>query len=98
MAHLLKLTGTGQQMLGGLFADISGLSYPKVYGIGMDPHEDLNVGGFQFWPMQEGFKTVAAYLGSLRKYPNPPAINFTNFGGGGGSPARGRAAPRSAQS
>jgi arylsulfatase A-like enzyme len=79
----MKLTGTGQQMLGGIFADISGLSYPKVYNIEMDPHEDLNVGGIQFWPMQEGFKTVAAYLASLKKYPNPPAINFTNFGGGG---------------
>lgn len=79
----MKLTGTGQQMLGGIFADISGLSYPKVYNIEMDPHEDLNVGGIQVWPMQEGFKTVAAYLASLKKYPNPPAINFTNFGGGG---------------
>lgn len=77
----MKQTGTGPQMLGGIFTDISGMSFPKVYNIEMDPHEDLNVGGIQFWPMQEGFKTIGAYLASLRKYPNPPAINFTNFGG-----------------
>ena len=78
----MKLTGTGQQMLGGIFANISDLSYPKVYNIEMDPHEDLNVGGINFWPMQEAFKVVNEYLASLKKYPNPPAINFTNFGGG----------------
>jgi arylsulfatase A-like enzyme len=79
----MKLTGTGQQMLGGIFADISGMSYPKVYNIEMDPHEDLNVGGINFWPMQEAFKAINEYLASLKKYPNPPAINFTNFGGRG---------------
>jgi arylsulfatase len=78
----MKLTGTGQQMLGGIFEDISGMSYPKVYNIEMDPHEDLNVGGINLWPMQEAFKTVIEYQASLKKYPNPPAINFTNFGGG----------------
>ena len=78
----MKLTGTDQQKLGGIFADISNLSYPKVYNIEMDPHEDLNVGGIHFWPMQEAFKSVGEYLASLKKYPNPPAINFTNFGGG----------------
>ncbi|MGD0506104.1 MAG: arylsulfatase, partial [Steroidobacteraceae bacterium] len=79
----MKLTGTGPQMLGGIFADISGMSYPKVHNIEMDPHEDLNVGGINLWPMQEAFKTVIEYQASLKKYPNPPAINFTNFGGGG---------------
>ena len=79
----MKLTGTGPQMIGGIFIDISGLSFPKVYNIEMDPHEDLNVGGINLWPMQEAFKTVIEYQASLKKYPNPPAINFTNFGGGG---------------
>jgi arylsulfatase A-like enzyme len=73
-------TGTGPQMLGGIFTTITGLSYPKVYNIEMDLHEDLNVGGINLWPMQEGFKAVSAYLASIKKYPNPPAINFTNFG------------------
>lgn len=79
----MKLTGTGQQMVGGIFADISGMSYPKVYNIEMDPHEDLNVGGIHFWPMIEASGPVSDYLGSLNKYPNPSAVNFTNFGGGG---------------
>jgi arylsulfatase A-like enzyme len=77
----MMLTGTGPQMLGGISIGISGLSYPKVYNIEMDPHEDLNVGGINLWPMQEAFKTVIEYQASLKKYPNPPAINFTNFGG-----------------
>ena len=77
------MTGTGQQMLGGLYADISRMSFPKVYNIEMDPHEDLNVGGINFFPVQEALKSVSQYLESVKKYPNPPAINFTNFGGGG---------------
>jgi arylsulfatase A-like enzyme len=78
----MHLTGTGPQMLGGISIGISGLSFPKVYNIEMDPHEDLNVGGINLWPMQEAFKSVNEYLASLKKYPNPPAINFTNFGRG----------------
>ena len=70
-------------MLGGLYADISRMSFPKVYNIEMDPHEDLNVGGINFFPVQEALKSVSQYLESVKKYPNPPAINFTNFGGGG---------------
>jgi arylsulfatase len=77
----MHLTGTGPQMLGGISVGISDLSFPKVYNIEMDPHEDLNVGGINLWPMQEGFKVVGAYLASLKKYPNPPVINFTNFSG-----------------
>jgi hypothetical protein len=33
--------------------------------------------------MAEAFKSVKEYLGSPKKFPNPPAVNFTNFGGGG---------------
>ncbi len=77
----MKLTGTGQQMLGGMYANSSPMYYPKVYNIEMDPHEDLNVGGIHLWPIVYGSSAVREYLESLKKYPNPPAGNLTNFSG-----------------
>jgi arylsulfatase len=77
----MRLTGTGQQMLGDIFISNSGLYYPQVYNIEMDPHEDLNVGGINLWPLEFALKPVKAYLESLQNYPNPPAVNMTNFSG-----------------
>jgi arylsulfatase A-like enzyme len=75
----MQHTGTGREMLGDLYESSSTLYYPQVYNIEMDPHEDLNVGGINLWPLEFAFKTVKEYLGSLKKYPNPPPVNFTNF-------------------
>ena len=75
----MKLTGTGQQMLGGIFADISGMSYPKVYNIEMDPHEDLNVGGINFWPMQEAFKSISRISGVAQEVPKPTCDQLHKF-------------------
>ena len=75
----MRLTGTGQQMLGGIFTNSSPLYYPKIYNIEMDPHEDLNVGGIQLWTLEFAYKPVREYLKSLEKYPNPPAPNLTRF-------------------
>jgi len=75
----MQHTGTGREMLGDLYVSSSTLYYPQVFNIEMDPHEDLNVGGINLWPLEFAFKTVKEYLGSLKKYPNPPPVNFTNF-------------------
>jgi arylsulfatase len=75
----MERTGTGREMLGDLYESSSTLYYPQVFNIEMDPHEDLNVGGINFWPLEFAFKTVKEYLESLKKYPNPPPVNFTNF-------------------
>jgi len=78
----MPLTGSGPQMLGGMYAASSSMYYPKVYNIEMDPHEDLNVGGINLWPMvYGGYKPIMEYMQSLKKYPNPPAGNLTNFSG-----------------
>jgi arylsulfatase len=77
----MHLTGTGQQMLGDIFIGRAGLYYPQVYNIEMDPHEDRNVGGYNLWPLEFALKPVKEYLESLKKYPNPPAVNMTNFSG-----------------
>ena len=75
------LTGRVQQMLGGIYANSSGMYYPKVYNIEMDPHEDLNVGAIHLWPIVYGTKAIKDYFESLKTYPNPPAGNLTNFTG-----------------
>ena len=77
----MALTGTGQQMLGGLYVNTPTMYFPKVYNIEMDQHEDLDIGGYNLWPMEPVAKVVGEYLESLKKYPNPPAVNFTNFTG-----------------
>ena len=70
---------TGPQMLGGMYVSSAPLYFPKVYNIEMDQHEDLNIGAYNLWPMEPVAKVVREYLESLKKYPNPPAVNFTNF-------------------
>ncbi len=77
----MKLTGTGQQMLGGMYANSSQMYYPKIYNIEMDPHEDLNLGGIHLWPIVYGSGALMQYFESVKKYPNPPAGNLTNFSG-----------------
>jgi arylsulfatase len=52
---------------------------PKVYNIELDPHEDLVVGGLFGWVSGPALKVVEEYLASVRKYPNPPAPNITQF-------------------
>jgi len=77
----MALTGTGQQMLGGLYTTSSPMYLPKVYNIEMDPHEDLNVGGIYVFMAGPAYKVVEEYEKSLKKYPNPPAPKLTNFSG-----------------
>jgi hypothetical protein len=50
----------------------------------MDPHEDLVNGGLFGWVSGPALKVVEEYLASVKKYPNPPAPNITQFRAGGG--------------
>jgi arylsulfatase len=74
----MRLTGTDQQMLGGLMVSGAQMYYPKIYNIEMDPHEDLMLVNY-LWAVEPVFKVVKEYEESVRKYPNPPAGNLTNF-------------------
>jgi arylsulfatase A-like enzyme len=77
-------TGIGPQRLGGIFATSASMAgYPKTYNIEMDPHEDLNVGGLFGWVGDPALEAVKRCEESVKKYPNPPAPNITNFGRGG---------------
>jgi hypothetical protein len=78
-------TGDGPQRQPGIFSTSAAMAgYPKVYNIEMDPHEDLVVGGVFGWVSGPALKTVEEYLASVKKYPNPPAPNITQFHGGRG--------------
>jgi len=74
----IRLTGSGQEMLGGFGNSAASVYYPRVYNIEMDPHEDLNQLNY-LWTIAPVMKVVAEYEASVKKYPNPPAANLTNF-------------------
>lgn len=75
----MNRTGTGQQMLGGIMANSTAMYYPKIYNIEMDPHEDLQLVNYESISVN-AFKIIQEYLASVKKFPNPPAANLTNFG------------------
>jgi hypothetical protein len=78
-------TGIGPQRQpgpGSASAPMAG--YPKIFNIEMDPHEDLNVFGLFPFTAEPALKAVEEYLASVKKYPNPPAPNVTQFSSGGG--------------
>jgi arylsulfatase A-like enzyme len=78
-------TGIGpQRQPGSMSASAPMAGYPKVYNIEMDPHEDLIVAGVFAWTIGPGLAEVERYLESVKKYPNPPAPNITQFRKGGG--------------
>ena len=73
-------TGNGPQRQPGIFStNAPTAGYPKVYNIEMDPHEDLIVGGLFGWVSGPALKVVEQYLATVKKYPNPPAPNITQF-------------------
>jgi hypothetical protein len=74
------MIGSGQQYLGGMWANAAPMYYPKIYNIEMDPHEDLQLPNCM-WVGEPVLKVIAAYEASVKKYPNPPSGNLTNFRG-----------------
>ena len=76
-------TGIGPQGQPGIFSNSAPTAgYPKIYNIEMDPHEDLIVGGMFGWVSGPALKVVEDYLATLKKYPNPPPPNITQFRSG----------------
>jgi len=77
--YFKNVTQTGtDEMLSGFANSAAPVYYPRVYNIEMDPHEDLNQLNY-LWTIAPVLKLVAAYEESVKKYPNPPAANLTNF-------------------
>ena len=61
---------------------IEGNGFPFLFNIEADPREEMNVVGLSGWVIAPYLQTIGAYLKSLEMYPNPKAVNMTNFGGG----------------
>jgi arylsulfatase len=72
-------TGEGPQRLPGMQSANSAMDYPKVYNIEMDPHEELNVATYFLWVIEPALGEVKKYAETVKKYPNPPAPDVTNF-------------------
>jgi arylsulfatase len=77
-------TGIGPQRQPGMFSASAPMAgYPKIYNIEMDPHEDLIVAAMFGWVSGPALKIVDEYLATLKRYPNPPPPNITQFRSGG---------------
>jgi hypothetical protein len=77
-------TGIGPQRQPGMFSASAPMAgYPKIYNIEMDPHEDLIVAAMFGWVSGPALKTVDEYMAMLKRYPNPPPPNITQFRSGG---------------
>ena len=76
--------GIGPERLPGVgSASVPMAGYPKVFNIEMDPHEDHNIAGQYAWVAGPALEEVQKYLESVKKYPNPPPPNMTQFRSGG---------------
>ncbi len=53
--------------------------YPKIFNIESDQREEHNVAEQYGWVRAAVMKPVEEYLESVKKYPNPPAANITDF-------------------
>ena len=77
-------TGIGPQRQPGMFSASAPMAgYPKIYNIEMDPHDDIIVAAMFGWVSGPALKTVDEYMVTLKRYPNPPPPNITQFRSGG---------------
>jgi arylsulfatase len=72
-------TGSGQEKFADLYITATPIYFPQIYNIEMDPHEDMNLGGIALFMTAPIYKAIAEYEESVKKYPNPPSANLTNF-------------------
>lgn len=57
-----------------------GNGFPAIFNIEADPREENNVVGTSAWVIGPYLKLIGEYQGSLEQYPNPRAVNMTDFG------------------
>jgi arylsulfatase len=59
---------------------MEGGGYPSIFNIEADPREEHNVVATNAWVIAPYLKVIGEHLKSLEKYPNPKAVNLTEFG------------------
>jgi arylsulfatase A-like enzyme len=75
------ITSPGNPAMYGLAgARQDGNGFPAIFNIEADPREEVNILGSSAWVIGPYLKLVGEYLQTLQKYPNPKAVNMTEFG------------------
>jgi arylsulfatase len=54
--------------------------YPAIFNIEADPREEVNVIATSAWVIGQYLRLIGEYQKSLEKYPNPKAVDLTQFG------------------
>jgi arylsulfatase A-like enzyme len=57
-----------------------GNGYPAIFNIERDPREEVNDAAVSGWVIGPYMQLIGEYQKSLEKYPNPKAVNLTQFG------------------
>jgi arylsulfatase A-like enzyme len=70
--------GESMPGLGGHREELNG--FPAIFNIEQDPREQVNILASSGWVIAQYLRLIAEYQKSLEKYPNPKAINLTDFG------------------
>ncbi|MGH8480004.1 MAG: hypothetical protein ACREXK_10585 [Gammaproteobacteria bacterium] len=66
-------------MASGLYRQ-EGTGFPAIFNIEADPREEVNVVGTNAWVIGPYLRLIGEHQKSLEKYPNPKAVNMTQFG------------------
>jgi arylsulfatase A-like enzyme len=56
-----------------------GNGFPAIFNIEADPREEVNILGTSAWVIGPYLKVIGEYMKTLEKYPNPKAVNMTQF-------------------
>jgi len=57
-----------------------GNGFPAIFNIEADPREEVNILGTSAWVVGPYLRVIGEYYKTLEKYPNPKAVNMTQFG------------------
>ena len=75
------MSSTGNPSMYGLAgARQQGNGFPAIFNIEADPREESNVLATSAWVIGPYLRVIGEYMKSLEKYPNPKAVNMTEFG------------------
>jgi hypothetical protein len=74
------VSSAGNPSMGGAAGyRMEGLGLPSIFNVELDPREEINAAAWSGWVLNYYSAIIGAYLKSLDKYPNPPAISLTDF-------------------
>lgn len=75
------VSSPGNPALGGVAGSREeGTGYPAIFNIEQDQREEVNIGGTDAWVVGHYMRLIGEYQKSLERYPNPKAVNLTEFG------------------